>query len=126
MPSPFFPGGLCHHPKTWVLHGKAWAERATAARNLLGNAVEGAIVIPLLGKGVLGILKGKAFRNRVLSLIVTTRRMTTVRVPVGRAVTDSVIEFSSLPFGNRHRMCGGGSVLHSGPGYTIGGVMIGS
>ena len=43
----------------------------------------------------------------------------------GRDGFGNIIQFPTT-VGNRYRMCGGGSVLNSGPGYTIGGVMIGS
>ena len=62
---------------------------------LLENTVNGAIVIPALRMGALGILKGEAIGNRVLSVIVSTRQVTTARVPLRWAMMDLLTEFSS-------------------------------
>ena len=64
-------------------------------RLLLENTVDRAIVIPALRIGALGILKGKAIGNRVLSVINSTRQVTTTRVPLRWAMMDLLTELSS-------------------------------
>ena len=54
-----------------------------------------AIGIPAPRMEDLGILKGKAIGNRVLSVIVSTQQVTMTRVPLRWAMMDILTEFSS-------------------------------
>ena len=92
----YSPEGPCHRLKVGILNGKALTERKAASRSLLlENTVDGAIVIPALRMGSLGILKEKAIGNRVLSMTISTRHVTTTQVALGWAMMDLLTEFSA-------------------------------